>query len=184
MAPKKTKCSFEDQVLDFVSFPSFDDRLIYPGANEADQSRAIGRNLKALRVQTFLTSQKLAELSGVSHTLIRSVENGHRSLSIGPAFLIAQSTGVDVSSLLYGDVLLEWGGAATFTTNSYNEWVERGRKPSPRQRENGNLQVRNICNFACDQLGVEHHTGPLLAAFLKLLLRGVDQEIQYAGVKK
>ncbi len=151
---------------------------------DASRPFSVGRNLKALRVQTDLTARELAEVSGVSHTLIRSVENGHRSLLIGPAILFAKATGVDVSSLMFGDALLEWGGAATFTANSYREWVERGRKPSPRQQENVNLQLRNLCNYACDHLGVDYLSSKMLTVYLRFLIGGVDHEIQYAGVEK
>lgn len=142
------------------------------------------RNLRVLRVITGLTSIQLAEISGVSQSLIRSVENGQRPLLIGNALAIALKTGVDPISLLVGETLLEWGGAKPFTTNTYTKWAENNCKPSRVQEENGHRQLVNLCQHACENLGAGHFGDGLLTAYLYVLMGGVDDEIQYAGIEK
>lgn len=148
------------------------------------RAEQVGRNLRALRVQCDLSSDKLAEICGISPSLIRSIESGRRSLLIGNALVIVAKTGVDISSLLFGKTLLEWGGAAPFTADSYREWVQREQNPSAKQERNCNRQLQNLCDYACNHLGAGHLGNALLSAHLHVLMGGVDHEIQYAGVEK
>ncbi len=168
----------EKQVTDIAS-----GRLTMEERFLASVSGSGTRNLKVLRAMTGLTSKKLAEQSGVSHSLIRAIENSHRALVVGPAIAIADATGVDVCSLLVGPTLLEWGGAAPFTEESYKSWIERGNKPTPEQEKDGKRQLTNLCNFASQKLEAGHVGDSLLTAHLYVILGGVEDDVQYDGIR-
>lgn len=141
------------------------------------------RNLKLLRTFIGVTSKELAESSRVSHSYIRAVENGHRNFSIGSALAIAFTTGVDLCSLLTGQILLEWGGGKPYTQATYKAWVERDRKPSPSQEKNSHSQLKNLCSHACNDLNAGPLADALLTAYLFALMGGVDDKTLYGDAK-
>lgn len=158
--------------------PAYEERFLISKIAETS------RNLKVLRAVTRLTSKELAELSSVSHSLIRAVENGHRILHVGNALVIALHTGVDPCSLLFGKVLLEWGGACPYTEETFKEWVERGKNPTEKQEANGHRQLRNLCAYSTENLNAGHTGDALLTSYLLVLLEGLGEEVLYAGIEK
>lgn len=174
---KKIPKSDPDPADTIGGLPSFEERFLKPRAS------GTSRNLKVLRAITRLTSKRLAELSGLSHSLIRAVENEHRMLHVGGGLVIAFSTGVDPFSLLFGKTLLEWGGAAPYTEDTFKAWIERDKNPTPEQESNGHRQLRNLCRHACEELGAGHIGDAILSTYLHILIGGVDDEIQYEGIK-
>lgn len=129
------------------------------------------RNLKVLRIDTGLTSKELADVAGISHSLMRAMESGKRSLQIHQAFKIAKGTGVDISSLMASRTLLEWGGDRPYTSSSYHEWLTQGKEPSPGQRE---LASALLDRKVDQSLELARRHGPYyegyLAGFLDLVI--------------
>lgn len=125
------------------------------------------RNLKVLRVDTGLSAKDLAEAAGIGHSMLKAIEAGNRSLQIHQAFRIAKETGVDISSLMSGSILFEWGGKDVYTSTSFRKWVSNGKKPSPEQK----LLTTQHLNRKVDQsTQIARRLGPDYEAYLAALL--------------
>lgn len=129
----------------------------------------VSRNLKMLRATIRMTANELSELSGLSHSLIRSVETGYRTLLLEPALLICLSTGVDLWSLMTGKILLEWGGRNPYTEDSFLEWKKRGAVPSEEQENQGSLQLKGLCESVVQRGDIGHAEQALVSGYLQVL---------------
>jgi transcriptional regulator with XRE-family HTH domain len=73
----------------------------------------LGRRLRQFRLRAGLTQHELAELSGVSRTLIASIETGQRSgITLDNALRLANVLGVSVETLAGWDPLKPEGADA------------------------------------------------------------------------
>jgi transcriptional regulator with XRE-family HTH domain len=62
--------------------------------------RAIGDRIRAARIHTNLTQEKLAELAGMDRQSINRIEQGHQSPIVDNLIRIADAIGVPLSDLV------------------------------------------------------------------------------------
>jgi transcriptional regulator with XRE-family HTH domain len=62
--------------------------------------RAIGDRIRAARIHTNLTQEKLAELAGMDRQTINRIEQGHQSPILDTLILIAHALGVPLADLV------------------------------------------------------------------------------------
>ncbi len=67
---------------------------------EGDLQRAVGRNLRALRLERGLSQEEFAHVLGVHRTFMGGVERGERNLTLRTVERLADSLGVDPRTLL------------------------------------------------------------------------------------
>jgi|GEM_PF-6253566 len=140
------------------------------------------KNVKRLKLETDLSTQQLAEVSEISLAALKQIESGRRRMMIPHAMMIARATGVDVVSLLIGELLLEWGGGEPYKPSSYSDWLNNGNTPSPEQEKNCRKQVENLCSHIKDDLEVGPIGDAFLGAHLYVLLGGIEPEVLYSGI--
>jgi transcriptional regulator with XRE-family HTH domain len=80
-----------------------EDRLESPGERAAETVQAIGARVRELRSQRQLTLQGLADLTGLSASLLSLVERGKTSPSIGTLVSVAYALGVHMNDLVPGE---------------------------------------------------------------------------------
>ncbi|MDF1814832.1 MAG: helix-turn-helix transcriptional regulator [Verrucomicrobiales bacterium] len=171
---KKEKQGVSEIVSDGRS--SMEERFLASISGEA------ARNLKILRVYIGASAKELSDLSGVSHSVLRTIESGQRPLLIHQAMAIAKATGVDAISLLNSKHLLEWGGGKQYSDDSYKAWKETGREPTSEQESNGRKMLENIANYLANGLEAGSLGDLLMSTHIYVLLGGVEPEVLYAGI--
>lgn len=67
---------------------------------EGDLQRAVGRNLRAYRLQRGLSQEAFADLVGVHRTYMGGIERGERNLTLKAVERIAATIEVDALALL------------------------------------------------------------------------------------
>ena len=65
-----------------------------------DLQKAVGRNLRAYRMERGLSQEAFAEVLGVHHTYIGGVERGERNLTLKSVERMAEKLGMEVRDLL------------------------------------------------------------------------------------
>ena len=63
----------------------------------------IGENIKSVRIAKKLSQQDLADLCGISNTVISQYENGRKTPGLSTLARIAKNLGVSIERLYYGD---------------------------------------------------------------------------------
>lgn len=139
-------------------------------------------NLRVLKAHAKLSARELAEVSEISLAALKQIESGRRRMLIHHAMMIAQATGVDVVSLLNGELLLEWGGGKPYNSSSYSNWLENGKAPSTEQEKNGRKQVENLCSYIVSDMIMPPVGDAFLGAHMYVLVGGVEPEVLYSGI--
>jgi transcriptional regulator with XRE-family HTH domain len=67
---------------------------------EGDLQRAVGRNLRAYRLERGLSQEAFADLVGVHRTYMGGIERGERNLTLKSLEHIAELVGLDPRRLL------------------------------------------------------------------------------------
>ena len=65
-----------------------------------DLQKAVGRNLRAYRLERGLSQEALAEVLGVHRTYMGGIERGERNLTLKSVERMAQQIGIDPRALL------------------------------------------------------------------------------------
>ncbi len=68
-----------------------------------DMRRLVGRNVRRIRLETGLSQESFAEMSGFTQQYISGLENGRRNPTIVTVYEIAQALGVEHDVLLAPD---------------------------------------------------------------------------------
>ncbi len=71
---------------------------------------ALGTRILLVRVARGLTQAELGDAIGLEKSAISKYEKGRRGISLCSIVAIADALGVDVQSLLFGDIMLKAGG--------------------------------------------------------------------------
>lgn len=70
--------------------------------DDLGRQRAFGERLRALRADSAMTQEQLAEAAGMDRSNIADIERGARNCSIDTAFRIADALGIDPGELFRG----------------------------------------------------------------------------------
>jgi len=73
-----------------------------PGFSENNLQSAIGRQVRAIRLQQKLTIPKLAQEMGISNGMLSKIENGQTAPSLSTLLSISQALSVPVTTLFKG----------------------------------------------------------------------------------
>lgn len=68
--------------------------------NKETLLKRFGKNVKIERIKQDLTQEQFAEIMGVSHAYLASIERGKENMSLAKVLELAQFLNVDIENLL------------------------------------------------------------------------------------